>query len=127
MELKTYFSLARPGQSGDLAEIPGPTIHLQAGLQRGSPKDTGCPAPTMSPAYGESFGNGEHGHVPQGRQNTKSISRVGHPDPAAFTSPPTQGIWSVGFFFFFNRKKGKEVRGNILHANGLLPEEPIKM
>lgn len=23
MELKTYFSLARPGQSGDLTEIPG--------------------------------------------------------------------------------------------------------
>lgn len=61
-----------------------------------------------------------------GGQNTKSISRVRHPDRAAFTSPLTQEIWSVDFFFFLI-EKGKEVRGNILHANGPLPEEPIKM
>lgn len=29
MELKTYFGLTRPGQSGDLIQVPGTTIILQ--------------------------------------------------------------------------------------------------
>lgn len=42
--------------------------------------------------------------------------------------PPTRGDLECRgfFFFFFQIEKGKEVR-SILHANGPLPEEPIKM
>lgn len=75
MELKTYFGLTRPGQRGESHRNPGNNYYLtRLGVQRGSPKDTGCPELTRSPRYRESWGHGERRHAWKGDRNTKSIS-----------------------------------------------------
>lgn len=130
MELKTYFSLAAPGPEWGSHQNPREPLSSHKGWgEEGALKMWDSLNSQHSQHPGRATEMGGTGMCEKGYRTPNQLAGSDTPIQQHSHQSPDSGdleCRAVGVFFFLI-EEGKEVRGNILHANGPLPEEPIKM